>query len=153
MYLLFEKNTENLLLNKARFTRYNLNFCQVIFSRFKPRKIFRFHLTIPLFRHRSIPQLRSSRIIKYLGKSSYQDMERFQTNSAYISAVILFGQGTFPVIFPAFIIVSPYYATLAMATTMRIESRQPKMDGMSKKYRFIVISHLQDWIGFPHHCR
>ena len=34
-----------------------------------------------------------------------------------------------------------------MATTMRIESRQPKMDGMSKKYRFIVVSHLQDWIG------
>ena len=30
---------------------------------------------------------------------------------------------------------------------MRIESRQPKMDGMSKKYRFIVVSHLQDWIG------
>ena len=34
-----------------------------------------------------------------------------------------------------------------MVTTMRIESRQPKMDGMSKKYRFIVVSHLQDWIG------
>jgi hypothetical protein len=30
---------------------------------------------------------------------------------------------------------------------MKIESRQPKMDGMSKKYIFIIVSHLQDWIG------
>ena len=37
-----------------------------------------------------------------------------------------------------------------MPKTKRIESRQSKMDGMSKKHRFIVISHLQDWIGFPH---